>query len=70
MIIFSLFFLIYVSSYVLLRREYTQYREMDGCPSEGCESVTFPSDKSFLIYSPLILIDRFINHTEIYIENW
>lgn len=69
-IIFSLMCMVYVSSYIFLRENYSRYDEVDGCPADGCKSVVFPENKIFLTYSPLILTDGFVTGTKIYIKNW
>lgn len=68
--ILIIFIFLYSLSYVLLRQIYTKFEERDGCPPDGCEYVLFPDNKLFLIYSPLILVDKTINKAEINIENW
>lgn len=55
---------IYLVSYILIRKSNTEIFEVDGCPSEGCTLVRFPNETFYYIYSPLIQLDKRINHIE------
>ena len=60
---------VYLFSYVWIRRSNTRIIEVDGCPTEGCTVVRFPEGVFYLIYSPLILLDRGVTHAEIIFNN-
>lgn len=68
-LIFAVILTIYVSSYVLLSENYSKNKEIDGCGIDRCKYIDFPENKIFLLFSPLIIIDRFTTRTEVYIKD-
>ena len=60
---------IYVLSYVLIRWKNTGYREVDGCPSEGCETVYLQQGTFYLFYKPLIHVDMRLTHADFTFTN-
>lgn len=58
-------FLIYVSSYVLIREYNTvSIEEREGCP---CEYAYLPQGRFYFLYRPLIHLDMTINHRVVFI---
>jgi len=61
-------FLVYVSSYVLIREYNTvSIKERDGCP---CEYVYLPQGTFYFFYRPLIHLDMSINRAEFIFTGW
>ncbi len=54
-------FLVYVGSYWVIRELNTVVHERDGCPTRGCEEVSFPSEGPYAIYLPLFQLDKLSN---------
>lgn len=60
----------YLFSYILIRKNNTVITEMDGCPIDGCSYVYFEQGKVSLAFTPLIILDRRITHTEFIFTGW
>lgn len=60
----------YVFTYVLVRKNNTVITEMDGCPIDGCNYVYFEQGSFTLIYTPIIILDKRINHAEFIFTTW
>ncbi|MBX3288483.1 MAG: hypothetical protein KF855_03980 [Acidobacteria bacterium] len=58
---FIILFTAYVGSYWVIRELNAVVHERDGCPTRGCEEVSFPSERPYAIYSPLYQLDKFSN---------
>jgi hypothetical protein len=54
---------LYVGSYVYIRRDRTSYDERDGCPPSGCEIVSLYSGAFYYFYNPLIHFDRYWSYS-------
>ena len=61
LIVFVLLVCVYVSSYVLIRRENTSPCEYDGCYRP---IVTLPGGTFYAAYAPLILLDERLTNDE------
>ena len=51
-------FVLYVTSYWMVRESHTVRFEREGCPISGCEEVYFPGDGLFIIYGPIYQLDK------------
>ena len=60
----------YLFTYVAVRKNNTAISEMDGCPIDGCTRVYFEQGTFSFIYTPLIILDKRINHAEFIFTGW
>ena len=63
----AIFLLLYVSNYIFIRQSNLEVMGIDGCPTNGCQYVSFPFNGFNKLYSPLILVDKKLTGANFYI---
>ena len=71
LIVMTIIFFAYLFSYILIRKSNTiEEVKTDSCGYNGCTYVYFQQGTPYLIYSPLIYLDKTINRAEFIFTGW